>query len=126
MLITIRLAAELLKVTEQTAYYWARTDRIPGVLKIGRTIRIDEDQIKDFIRRGGNRGLGPADVQRYQINQVPAREHAGGSARNDAGGPIPAELSLKALKADLVRAGAEGPETWMGRHGEPRPDDDHN
>jgi len=123
MLITIKFAAELLRVTQQTAYLWARIDRIPGVLRIGRTIRIDEDQLNDFIRRGGNRGLEPAVVSRYEIREIPARGHAGGSPRNDAGGPVPPELSFRA-KADPGPAATDAPKTWMGRHGESRPDSD--
>ena len=123
MLITIKVAAELLKVTQQTAYNWARTDRMPGVLRIGRTIRIDEDLLKDFIRRGGNRGLEPAEVSRYEIREIPSRGHAGGSSRNDAGGPVPLELSFRA-KADSGPDATDAPKTWMGRHGECRPDVD--
>lgn len=111
-----------MKVTQQTAYNWARTDRIPGVLRIGRTIRIDEDLLNDFIRRGGNRGLEPVEVSRYEIREIASRGHAGGAARNDAGGPIPLELSFRA-KASGPDA-SDAPKTWMGRHGESRPDVD--
>lgn len=123
MLITVKAAAELLKVTQQTAYLWARTDKIPGVLRIGRTIRIDDDQLTDFIKRGGNRGLEPAEVSRHEIRQIPSRGHAGGCARNDANGPVPLELSFRARAVSGPDA-TDAPETWMGRHGESRPDVD--
>ena len=50
--LTVEQAAKLLMVTEQTIYAAISRRELPGVRRIGRTIRIHRDSLLDWLRSG--------------------------------------------------------------------------
>jgi excisionase family DNA binding protein len=53
VLLTIREVASLMSVPLQRAYELARTGTIPGVVRIGRQIRVNPAELQRFIDAGG-------------------------------------------------------------------------
>ena len=51
--LTIEEVARILKVSSSRAYELARTGRIP-VVRLGRTVRVDPDQLSEWLARGGS------------------------------------------------------------------------
>jgi excisionase family DNA binding protein len=52
-LLTVKEAAELLRVTQARTYQLLRSGFIPGV-RIGRQIRVDESALHQWVARGGH------------------------------------------------------------------------
>ncbi|MEW6523647.1 MAG: helix-turn-helix domain-containing protein [Bacillota bacterium] len=52
-LLTIQEVAEILRVTNSRAYEMARTGLLPGVVRLGRQIRVNKVALDEFIRNGG-------------------------------------------------------------------------
>ena len=50
---TINEVADILAVRSSTAYDLARQNRIPGVVRMGRLVRVDLDVLDDWIAEGG-------------------------------------------------------------------------
>ena len=54
-LMTLREAAEVLSISERTAYQMARESRLAGALKVGGAWRVDPQKLHEWIRaRGAN------------------------------------------------------------------------
>jgi excisionase family DNA binding protein len=62
-LLTVEEVAAVLRVPRARAYELARTGVIPGVVRIGRQVRVDSGRLEGFIRKGG-RALRPLDSTR--------------------------------------------------------------
>jgi len=56
-LLTVKEVAETLKVTERTVYNLIERGDIPRV-KVGRAVRIRREDMKDYIERQSERGVG--------------------------------------------------------------------
>ena len=52
-LLTAVEAAQLLAITPARFYELARSGRLPGVVRLGRQVRVDADQLEAFIATGG-------------------------------------------------------------------------
>lgn len=52
-LLTAAEVSEILQVKTPSVYSLARENRLPGVVRIGRLIRFDEDAIQQYIADGG-------------------------------------------------------------------------
>ena len=61
-LLTVVEAAERLNIARWRAYAEIRAGRLPGVVKIGHTIRVDPDALERWIARGGHLELDPAEA----------------------------------------------------------------
>jgi excisionase family DNA binding protein len=58
--LTITEVARRLRVSRNSAYELARLGRIPGVLRLGRTIRVSRTAFDDWLAKGeATRGLAP-------------------------------------------------------------------
>ncbi len=57
---TMRDAAEALGIPLASAYELARDDRLPGVVRIGRLVRIDLERLDAWIDSGGDNRSGNA------------------------------------------------------------------
>lgn len=51
--LTVDEAAELLRVNRKTLYEAIREDQVPGVIRLGRTIRLGRDALLDWLRGQG-------------------------------------------------------------------------
>lgn len=52
-LLTIAEVAQLLRVGEARAYSLIRENRLPGVVRLGRQVRVNETTLLAFIEEGG-------------------------------------------------------------------------
>jgi excisionase family DNA binding protein len=52
-MLTITQIAERLQVSPVAAYGWARQGLLPGVVRVGGTVRVDASAFEDFLRAGG-------------------------------------------------------------------------
>lgn len=52
-LLTANEVAGVFKKPVASIYAWAREGRLPGVVRVGRSIRFDADKIEEFIANGG-------------------------------------------------------------------------
>jgi excisionase family DNA binding protein len=52
-LLTVGQASELLNVSESRVYALVREHRLPGVVRIGRTLRVDPVVLQQYIASGG-------------------------------------------------------------------------
>lgn len=50
-LLRIPEAARLLGVRRQTIYRWAAEGKVPGLIRVGRTMRVNADVLRDWIAR---------------------------------------------------------------------------
>jgi excisionase family DNA binding protein len=57
MLLTVREAADVLRVTPQRVYELIRAELLPGI-RLGRQVRVDEAQLQTWIADGGRRLAG--------------------------------------------------------------------
>jgi excisionase family DNA binding protein len=55
-LATVEWVAQRLGVRLHRVYDLVREDRLPGVVRLGRQIRIDPDRLEEFIASGGDCG----------------------------------------------------------------------
>jgi len=53
---TISEIAERFRVSPDTVYSWIERDLLPGVVRIGGTIRVDRMQLDAFVNTGGQPG----------------------------------------------------------------------
>lgn len=53
-LLTPKEAAEILGISPSTLMHWLRQNKLKGV-KVGKYWRISEDEIREFIKKGGFR-----------------------------------------------------------------------
>ena len=56
--LTVDEAARLLRVNRKTLYDAVREGRVPGVVRMGRTIRIGRDALLEWLRGNGSPALG--------------------------------------------------------------------
>jgi len=68
MYLKVREISQRFGVSKDTVYAWARTGRIPGVVRIAGTVRIDLEKFDEFIQRGGTGGR-----RHMPANEKPAR-----------------------------------------------------
>ena len=52
-LLTLPEAARVLRIREGRAYDLARKGLLPGVVRIGRSVRIDENRLREWLQTGG-------------------------------------------------------------------------
>lgn len=57
-LLTIDEAARLLRVNRKTLYDAVKVNHVPGVVRVGRTIRISRDALLQWLRGNGGPALG--------------------------------------------------------------------
>lgn len=69
-LVKVEEVAEVLKVTRQRAYELIRRNMIPGVVRLGRQVRVDLEELEEWIKRGGvapsGGGVAPSDGGRMR------------------------------------------------------------
>lgn len=51
--LTVRSLANLLEISEQTAYKLLREGVIPGRVKIGKSVRFNKEVVMDWLQNGG-------------------------------------------------------------------------
>ncbi|MBK9519109.1 MAG: helix-turn-helix domain-containing protein [Anaeromyxobacter sp.] len=56
--LTVDEAARLLRVNRKTLYDAVRDGRVPGVVRMGRTIRIGRDALLDWLKGNSSPALG--------------------------------------------------------------------
>ncbi|MDY7229828.1 helix-turn-helix domain-containing protein [Hyalangium rubrum] len=56
--LTVEEAAGLLRVNRKTFYEAVRLGKVPGVIRVGRTIRISREALLGWIRGNGGPALG--------------------------------------------------------------------
>jgi excisionase family DNA binding protein len=56
-LVKVEEVAEVLNVTRQRAYELIRRNMIPGVVRLGRQVRVDLEELEEWIKRGGKASL---------------------------------------------------------------------
>jgi len=54
--LTVAEIASRLRVSRDAVYGWVRSGKLPGVIRIAGTVRVDEHVLDEFLRAGG--GLG--------------------------------------------------------------------
>lgn len=54
-LLKVAEVAKRLRITRDRAYRWAQQGTIPGVVRVGRTVRINEDELESWLKSGGDR-----------------------------------------------------------------------
>ncbi len=52
-LLTVRQVSERLQVPLPRAYFLVRTGLLPGVVRLGRQVRVDPETLERFIEQGG-------------------------------------------------------------------------
>ena len=52
-LLTIQEVADLLKLSDRTVYEMCRTDRLPGISKVGGKWRVDREKLVTWLESGG-------------------------------------------------------------------------
>ena len=52
-LVRVEEVAEVLNVTRQRAYELIRRNMVPGVVRLGRQVRVDLEELEEWIKRGG-------------------------------------------------------------------------
>ena len=51
--LTVRSLANLLEISEQTAYKLLRERVIPGRVKVGKSVRFNKEVVMDWLQNGG-------------------------------------------------------------------------
>lgn len=66
---SVRYAAQRLNISEQRVYQLVREGVLPDgvVVRLGRQVRIDPDQLEDFIRKGGRALAGGWKKERNSV-----------------------------------------------------------
>lgn len=57
-LLTVQEVANLLKLSDRTVYAMCRTDRLPGISKVGGKWRIDREKLIVWLESGGEAAQG--------------------------------------------------------------------